>query len=529
MTRLYIFADDSMQGRQFGREGNMKGTAYIASELKRLGIEPAGENGTYFQTLPVVVRRYTDKSTLAVDGKPLRWNDDFVAVPARSPRAFSSAQVIFGGIVGDTVNVITKEQAAGKIVLLAPAPRGTGGGFPGGGGGGGFGAAAQFRARQFADAAAVVTVDLDDLSKSQRLFLNDQPAQLTLPPAPDAAPIPSTPASLRVTRATATSMLGRALEGAMPGTLGGTVTASLDFTETPRPDWARNVAGIVRGSDPKLRGQYLIVSAHNDHVGYTATPVDHDSLFALQHKALVMSFVGKDTIRALTPEQRRSITVNIDSLRKLRPVRMDSIRNGADDDGSGSMGLLEIAEAVSKMKTKPRRSILFMWHTGEEAGLQGARYHTTHFLVPKDSIIADVNIDMIGRGGAADIPGGSPDFLGVIGANFISNDLGDAVRGVNAKQSKPLALDYRFDADVTGSLGPAYNNIYRRSDHYMYAQSGIPIAFFFTGLHADYHQVTDEPQYIDYVHYNRITNYIRDLAVELANKDNRPQPNKPVP
>jgi len=532
-TRLYIFADDSMQGRQFGREGNMKGTAYIAAELKRLGIEPAGENGTYFQALPVVVRKYTDKSTLSVDGKALRWNADFVAVPARSPRPLASAQVIYGGVTGDTVNVITKEQAAGKIVLLAPAPRSTASAFAGGGGGGGGGfgggAAAQFRNRQFADAAAIVTADLDDLSASQRAFINNPAGQVTLPPAPGAPPILSTPASLRVTRDAAAALLGRPIDRAAVGTLGGNVSGTLDFTETPRPDWGRNVAGVVRGSDPALRGQYLLISAHNDHVGFTATPVDHDSLFALQHKALLMSFVGKDTIRMLTAEQRRAIQVNLDSLRKLRPARLDSIRNGADDDGSGSMGLLEIAEAVSKMPKKPRRSILFLWHTGEEAGLQGARYHTTHFLVPRDSIVAALNMDMIGRGGANDIPGGSPDFLGVVGANFISNDVGDAVRSVNAKQGKPLALDYRFDADVTGSLGPAYNNIYRRSDHYMYAQAGIPIAFFFTGLHADYHQVTDEPQYIDYTHYNRITNYVRDLAVELANRDKRPAANKPVP
>jgi hypothetical protein len=526
-TRLYIFADDSMQGRQFGREGNMKGTAYIASELKRLGIEPAGDNGTYFQALPITVRKYTDKSTLMVDGRALRWNEDFVAVPARSPRPLANAQVVFGGVSGDTINVITKEQAAGKIVLLAPAQRNAAPAFGGGGGGGfGGGAAAQFRNRQFADAAAVVTADLDDLSASQRAFINNPPGQL---PLPEGQQVVQTPPSLRVTRAVAATMLGRALEGAMPGTLGASVSGSLDFSEVAHPEYGRNVVGVVRGSDPRLRGQYLMISAHNDHVGFTATPVDHDSLFALQHKALVMSFVGQDTIRALPLEQRRAIQVNVDSLRKLRPARLDSIRNGADDDGSGSMGLLEIAEAMSKMPTKPRRSILFMWHTGEEAGLQGARWHTTHFLVPKDSIVAALNMDMIGRGAATDIPGGSPDFLGVVGAGFISGDLGEAARSVNGKQPKPLKLDYRFDGDVTGSLGPAYNNIYRRSDHFMYAQAGIPIAFFFTGLHADYHQVTDEPQYIDYVHYNRITKYVRDLAVELANRDQRPAITKPTP
>jgi Zn-dependent M28 family amino/carboxypeptidase len=193
------------------------------------------------------------------------------------------------------------------------------------------------------------------------------------------------------------------------------------------------------------------------------------------------------------------------------------------------MALLEIAEHISKMPVKPKRSVIFVWHTGEEAGLLGARFFTQNPTVPKDSIVAQINIDMIGRGRADDIPGGSDDFLGVVGSGFLSTELGEAVRSVNGKQTKPLALDYRFDGDVVGTLGPAYNNIYRRSDHFMYAQIGIPIAFFFTGLHADYHQVTDEPQYIDYKHYARITKYLNDLAIEIANKDKRLGIDKPTP
>jgi hypothetical protein len=526
MTRLYIFADDSMQGRQFGREGNMKGTAYIARELIRLGIEPACENGTYFQALPVVLRKFTEKSAIAVDGKPLRWNTDFVAVPARMPRLFTSAPVIYGGVAGDTARMISREQAAGKVVVLEiPPPRPGAGSGGGSGGGGGFGGGGN-RAGLFPDAAAVVTVDLQALSAGQRAFINNPPAQL--PPA-NAPAVVATPVLLRVTPEAAAQLLGRSLEGLTPGTAGGTVSAQLDFVEEPRPQWARNVVAVVRGSDPRLRGQYVALGAHNDHVGFTATPVEHDSARAVATTALLQSFAGKDSIRPLTPEQRRAISVNVDSLRRARPARLDSIRNGADDDGSGSMALLEIAEAVSKMPKKPKRSILFVWHTGEEAGLQGARFFTANPTVPKDSIVAQINIDMIGRGGPGDIPGGSADFLGVVGSSFISKELGEAVAQVNARQPKPLKLDYRFDQDVSGTLGPAYNNIYRRSDHYMYAQQGIPIAFFFTGLHADYHQVTDEPQYIDYPHYARITKYINDLALEIANRDKRPSIDKPVP
>jgi hypothetical protein len=126
---------------------------------------------------------------------------------------------------------------------------------------------------------------------------------------------------------------------------------------------------------------------------------------------------------------------------------------------------------------------------------------------------------MIGRGRADDLPGGGPDYLGVVGSKRLSTDLGHMVVAANKAQKKPLRLDYEFD-DSTAWAG--YNNIYGRSDHANYARHGIPIAFFFTGLHRDYHQLTDEPQYIDYPHYSRITNYIRDLLVDVGNTPKRP-------
>jgi hypothetical protein len=121
--RLYQFADDSMQGRQTGRVGNMKGTAYIAAEVKRLGLVPAGDNGTYFQVLPYHLRQFTSHSRLSVDGNPFTWGQDWVAVPgARAPRPITNAQVIFGGVEGDTTAQISAAQAAGKFVVLLPAP-----------------------------------------------------------------------------------------------------------------------------------------------------------------------------------------------------------------------------------------------------------------------------------------------------------------------------------------------------------------------------------------------------------------------
>ena len=168
--RLYQFADDSMQGRQVGRVGNMKGTQMIANEVKRLGLLPAGDNGTYFQVLPYHTKRFTNHSRLTANGNPLVWQQDWVAVPAaRAPRAIANADVIFGGVAGDTLHQITAAQAAGKFVVLLPAPpQAPRAGGPGAGGRGGF----AFAAPRFPDAVAVATVDLDTLSATQRAAIN---------------------------------------------------------------------------------------------------------------------------------------------------------------------------------------------------------------------------------------------------------------------------------------------------------------------------------------------------------------------
>jgi hypothetical protein len=539
--RLYQFADDSMQGRQVGRVGNMKGTSYIAAEVKRLGLIPAGDNGTYFQVLPYHTKQFTNHSRLTANGNPLTWNEDWVAVPgARAPKPIADAPVIFGGVAGDTLAQITAAQANGKFVVVLPAvpsanaggrggPGGPGG--PGGGGRGGFGAAAPSR---FAGAVAVATVDLDALTPAQRAAIN-VPTVASQggggrggrggPPGAANAPVDSLAilhaqidalqpqAQIRITKSAAAQLFARrSIDGLTPGTTGGVVNASLDFVELPS-EWARNVVAIIPGSDPVLKHEYVAIGGHNDHIGMTATPADKDSIKAF-NDARNKLLLAKQMI-ALTPAELATIRVNMDSIRKIHPkARMDSVSNGADDDGSGSMGVLEIAEYIASMKVKPKRSTLFVWHTGEEAGLVGSNFFTHNPTVPIDSVVAQINIDMIGRGRAEDLPGGGPDYVGVVGSYFDSKDLGETVSAVNKKQAKPLNLDYKFDSTITWS---GYNNIYGRSDHYNYAQQGVPIAFFFTGLHGDYHQRSDEAEFIDYPHYAKITNYIKDIVVEVGN------------
>jgi hypothetical protein len=290
------------------------------------------------------------------------------------------------------------------------------------------------------------------------------------------------------------------------------------------PGTSTNVIAILRGSDPVLRNEYVAVGAHKDHVGYRrGGPVDHDSLKAMNTELTRLGAPHWNGASAARRDSlRTAIALNLDSLRALRAARPDSISNGADDDGSGSVTVLEIAEALSSMPVKPKRSIIFVWHTAEEKGLLGAKYFSENTTVPREQIIAQLNLDMVGRGGATDIAGGGPDYLQLVGSRRLSKQLGDLVEQANVDSPRPFRFDYQFDADGHPE------RIYCRSDHYMYARFGVPVVFFTTGLHPDYHQVTDEPQYIDYPKLARVASFVRDVTVRVANLATRPVVDKPI-
>ncbi len=293
-------------------------------------------------------------------------------------------------------------------------------------------------------------------------------------------------------------------------------TARFDMTKAP-PNSARNVVAILRGSDPKLRNTFVAVGAHNDAIGLVK-PLDADSARAVN---IVLNRKKNELGRSVTAPERDSIIAKVTKAWTLRTPRIDSIVNGADDDGSGTVGLLEIAEAFAKSGTRPRRSILFVSHTGEEKGLLGSRWFTDHPTVERDSIIAQINIDMIGRGGAEDINGGGPDYLQLIGARRLSTELGELIDQVNSARSQPFKFDLTWDANGHPE------RIYCRSDHANYARFGIPVAFFWTGLHADYHEVTDEVRFIDFEHMSRITGFLHDVVERVANLDHRLPLDKP--
>jgi Zn-dependent M28 family amino/carboxypeptidase len=185
--------------------------------------------------------------------------------------------------------------------------------------------------------------------------------------------------------------------------------------------------------------------------------------------------------------------------------------------------VLEVAEAFAGAANRPKRSLLFVWHTGEEKGLLGSRWFADHPTVPRDSIVAQINIDMVGRGAATDLGAGSPRYLQLVGSRRLSTELGDLTETVNRAEPAPFVLDYTFDANGHP------DNIYCRSDHYNYARYGIPVVFLTTGLHGDYHQVTDEAQYIDYPHMTRVAQFVQNLTARVAGLGHRPVVDKAKP
>ena len=508
MTRLYKFADDSMMGRMAGTPWNDKGTDYIASELERLGLQPAGDSGTYFQH-PIVRRIVQPTSWVGVgDRRYALWKDFAPRDQGSAARAFDGAPVVFGGTYGDQATMIDTSLTVGKVVVFRLPAQADGKRD--------FNVNRYILTARYPRAAAIVVAQLDYLPPKYLEQVYGTPQVTPRGESDD----PARPTWFYVTDSVASQLVGAPIDSATMGRAGATVRGQIAYATEDAP--GRNVLAILPGSDPKLRGQYVVIGAHDDHVGFNNEPADHDSVKAVMMHAAPQ---GADSPQPKpTKAQWVAINKSIDSLRKLHPSRPDSIYNGADDDGSGSMGLLEIAERFATAKERPKRSILFAWHVAEELGLWGSAYFTDHPTVPRDSMVAELNIDMIGRGGAHDITGntkagapihGGPGYVQLIGARRLSTELGDLVERTNTQGKIGLRFDYALDANGHPQ------NIYCRSDHYMYARYGIPIVFFTTGGHADYHQVTDEPQYIDYRRMAQVATLVYESAVNVANLDHR--------
>ncbi len=506
MTRLYIYADDSMMGRRFGTEDNIRATAYIEREVRRLGLRPGGDNGTFFQNLTTFGRTIDPASTASAGGTALVVGKDFMGTQIGN----RSGTAIYGGMRGDSVS---PEQIKGKVVIVTTP-------LASGGAQGGRGGAMPVSPALYASAAALVMVGPATLPvAAPRATVTDNPASLVGAPVSETSPL-----QLTITPRVAELLFGKPIDQVAKGTEGGVLAANVNFTAAPVP--TRNVVAILPGTDPTLKSQYVLIGAHNDHIGYNNRPADHDSLKAFAEVFLIQGADSRPTPESLKdPVKWAMVNGKIAAARRIRPTqRPDSISNGADDDGSGSVTVLEVAEAFAKGTIKPKRSVIFIWQTGEESGMIGSGFFVDHPTVPRDSIVAAVNMDMVGRGFPSDVTGstksggliyGGPGYLQLVGSRRLSKEYGDLVETVNKEGKHGFTFDYEIDADGHPQ------NIYCRSDHWSYAKYGIPVVFFTTGGHSDYHQVTDEPQYINYSHMADVANLSFDVVLRAANLDHR--------
>jgi hypothetical protein len=289
-----------------------------------------------------------------------------------------------------------------------------------------------------------------------------------------------------------------------------------------------NVIGMIEGTDSKLKETYVMIGAHLDHVGYSQTgggaqPAATGCRVRGEAAQAAVKAAGK---AVQNPGRGRGApgggappgnTPGGEAARGRGPAPLpfeqrDIISNGADDDGSGSTALLAIAKAFTT-GPRPRRSVVFIWHAGEESGLQGSRFNADFPAVPLDRVQAMLNMDMVGRDDCNNLEGDYTNSVFVVGADRISTDLHNLLVLTNAAQPKPLTLDY----ELNDPLDP--EGVYTRSDHYSYAAKGIPVTFFTTGLHPDYHRVTDTVDKIRFPKLARIAQLVYQTGYAIANSE----------
>ena len=468
---LYTIASDAFQGRETSMEGQQKAARYIADHFKKLGLRPVGDKNTYFQHFDLEVTSLdVANSSVTMGEEVFDYGDDYLTTSQTDTTISASAVIL--GFADSYVDPSYADRIAGRIAITFPGSR-----------------------EQFSDTSA--------RAQMMRLFtIRNEPdvfATIMLMDPDGPASYESIAqrfgtsgrSSMRRTdvepsarrrgrsgmRIYASTNFSHALLAAAGTTYENLLAAArrdstfepiflddaqITVTNTLRTEirQTENVVGFLEGADPVLKQEVVVLTAHYDHEGITADGV---------------------------------------------------VYNGADDDGSGTVTILELAEAYAKNATRPKRSILFMTVTGEEKGLLGSGYYTDHPIFPLEKTTANLNIDMIGRIGYDYMKQNDSLYVYVIGSDKISTDLDVLLKEAN-DQTVKLHLDYTYNDEKDP------NRFYYRSDHYNFAKNGVPVTFFFTGTHPDYHQPSDTPDKILYERMAMIARLVYATSWKVANK-----------
>jgi hypothetical protein len=452
---LYVMGGDAMRGREAGTVDELRASMWIADQFRAIGVAPKGEDGTYFQWWNMRRTRIsTISSSVTLDGKIVAlWTE---ISPTTNLGGDALAQTVFVGDGRDTT-IDVKGKVA--VVIMQPptaALRTTTNTYEYRYARAGITGTGNALTRRGAAAVIVVADSTADIAYDGVWKIQERGAYDVIGGVPRNAVTATPPPAPRL-NGTPVLFVHRAALSAYREN-GHSVEIHLRVESFDSP--SVNVIGVVRGTDPKLRDEYVLFSSHQDHDGVRFS------------------------------------------------VNGDSIWNGADDNGSTSVALLAIARAFLKQPGK--RSALFVFHGAEERGLLGSRYHAAHPMVPLQSIVAVLNGDMIGRN--------NPDSAALLGSqppHRNSSQLVQMAMDANAATGK-FIIDSLWDRPTHPE------GWYFRSDHVPYARLNVPAIFFSTNLHPDYHTPRDEPQNINYPKLTHMTKWMYMTGWIAANTLKRP-------
>ena len=468
---------------------------FLKMNLERWGFKPAGDSGSFFQRIALTREVVDPKATaISLGGQNFAFGEDVVRFSGNSTGPVSASVVFVGNgwmVKSKNLNPYANIDVKGKLIAVysegqpsnrfpVPMPQGiTGADLTG------------TRGADWADpvayaqangAAGVIVLPSKFLTDgwsfvTQAFGRSRLSVEKLRRQTATSNPVPSTSiyvASPKFANVLFAGEQGNPLTGYTNSfALGSGKTINLNVVNKTETQWTQNVVALWEGSDPTQKAEMVAIGAHYDHVGTNPNAPGEDKIW-----------------------------------------------NGADDDGSGTVAVLSIAEALAKAKTRPKRSVLFVWHAGEEKGLWGAEYFNKFPTVDVKKVIAQLNIDMIGRSLdpakviKCDAPGkrcneelSKANEIYVIGSEMMSSTLGAITKGTNDAYAK-MEYNYRYDDPKDP------NRFFFRSDHFHYAVNGIPIAFWFDGVHEDYHQPSDHADKIDYAKMEKVTPH--DLSNDVG-------------
>jgi Zn-dependent M28 family amino/carboxypeptidase len=471
-ANLTVLASDSLEGRETSYPGQKKAAQYIADIFKKLHLEPLGDNGTYFQYFDIEISRVHPETKIVIETgnieKSYAWETDFISEGTRDTTVTGPAA--FVGFTDTELDSSAQAKLAGRVIFVFIGKKDYANDTT---------KAATLR-RLYSnrrDAGAIAALMIPDeggpaafqqAQQIRRDYGIDKGIMRIKSNMPQVQP---SNIHFLVSRALAEEALkssGKSLKQLRDEALQNQkftpifiddATVTIDAKVIHETKQTENVLALLPGSDPDLKAQVVAFTAHYDHLGKTRAGV---------------------------------------------------IYPGADDDGSGTTAVLELAEAFTKNPIKPKRSLLFMTVTGEEKGLFGSQYYVNHPIIPLHQTIADLNMDMIGRIDTVHQAYKDTNYIYVIGSDKISLELDSLLQAANA-ESEQLKLDYKYDDEQDPE------RFYYRSDHFNFAKNGVPIVFFFDGIHADYHKPTDTVDKILFQRMGKICRMIYDLGWKLGN------------